>query len=203
MTPEDVETFASCVAAGGVAVFPTDTVYGLACEPTATDAVRRLHALKRRRQGKPAAVMFFDPELAQASLPDLGPRTRAALGALLPGPVTVLVANPARRFPLACGPEPMVLGIRVPRLGTGLELLGDLRLPVLQTSANQAGAPDARRLEDVVAEIRAGADMLLDGGELPGVASTVLDLRAYEGQGAWHIVRPGAVGTEAIEAALG
>lgn len=203
MTPEDVEAFARCLAVGGVAVFPADTVYGLACEPAATEAVRRLYALKGRRRAKPAAVMFFDPELALAALPELGPRTRSALAALLPGPVTVLVSNPARRFPLACGPEPTMLGIRVPQLGIDLEPLRGLRRPVLQTSANHAGAPDARRLADVATDIREGADMLLDGGELPGVASTVLDLGAFEGEGAWHIVRSGALAIEAIQAAVG
>ena len=97
----DAETFSRCIAVGGVAVFPADTVYGLACEPNAREAVARLYRLKGRRPERPAAVMFFALELARAALPELGPRTRAALGALLPGAVTLLLPNPARRFPLA------------------------------------------------------------------------------------------------------
>jgi L-threonylcarbamoyladenylate synthase len=177
----------------GVAVFPADTVYGLACEPDAPDAVERLYRLKGRPPRKPAAVMFFDRELALAALPELGARTRAALQALLPDALTVLLPNPAARFPLACGPDAGTLGLRVPRVDGGLAPLADVRWPVLQSSANRAGGPDPRRVEDVPDEIRSGVDLVLDGGELPGTPSTVVDLRGYEERGEWSIVREGAV----------
>jgi L-threonylcarbamoyladenylate synthase len=177
----------------GVAVFPADTVYGLACEPDAPDAVERLYRLKGRSRGKPAAVMFFDRGLALAALPELGKRTRAALLALLPDALTVLLPNPAARFPLACGSDPTTLGLRVPKLSGDLWPLADVRWPVLQSSANRAGGPDPRRVEDVPEELRRGVDLVLDGGELPGTPSTVIDLRDYEERGTWSVVRDGAV----------
>ena len=198
----DAESFARCMAVEGVAVFPADTVYGLACEPESEEGARRLYALKRRRPDQPAAVLFFQRALALAALPELGPRTRDALLALLPGPVTLLLANPAARFPLACGPETSVLGLRVPALAPAIAALGAVRRPVLQSSANLAGGSEARRLADLDAGIRAGADLLLDGGELPGVASTIVDLTGYEAAGAWTVVREGAVPAAAIAAAL-
>jgi L-threonylcarbamoyladenylate synthase len=182
--------FARCIAGGGVAVFPADTVYGLACDPGDAAAVDRLYALKGRPPAKPAAVMFFDLERA---LHGLGPRTAALLRALLPGGLTALLPNPEHRFPLACGPDPETLGLRVPDLPAFAGAP-----PVLQSSANLAGGPDARRLEDVPRAIRDGADLVIDGGELPGIASTVLDLRAFEAGGAWRIVRPGAIPEAAI-----
>src|SRR5215218_7156245 len=193
VTERDAETFERCMAVGGVAVFPADTVYGLACDPGSEDAVARLYALKRRVPDKPAAVMFFSVELALAALPELGRRTRVALDALLPGGVTLLLPNPARRFALACGPDRETLGLRVPLLPSSAAALGAVRWPVLQSSANRAGGPDARRLEDVPEPIRRGADMLLDGGELPGTPSTVVDLRRLDAEGTWQIVRHGAV----------
>jgi L-threonylcarbamoyladenylate synthase len=177
------------VAAGGVAVFPADTVYGLACSPSDPAAVERLYALKGRPPAKPAAVMFFAVEPAFAALPELGPRTVALLRRLLPGGVTVLLGNPRGRFPLACGPDPATLGLRVP----DAPLLAGVGIPVLQSSANVAGGPDARRLADVPAAIRGAADLVIDGGDLPGTASTVIDLRSYETSGAWTVVRAGAV----------
>jgi L-threonylcarbamoyladenylate synthase len=177
--------FADAIAAGGVVVFPADTVYGLACDPENAAAVDRLYALKGRPPEKPAAVMFFDPE---AALSHAGPRTRALLERLLPGAITALLPNPQRRFPLACGPDPATLGIRVPDLPS---LRG--APPVLQSSANLAGGADARRLEDVPEAIRDSADLVIDGGELPGTPSTVIDLRAYEDSGEYVIVRAGAV----------
>jgi L-threonylcarbamoyladenylate synthase len=186
--------FARVIAAGGVAVFPADTVYGLACDPESAAAVDRLYALKGRPPEKPAAVMFFDRD---AALDGLAPRTRALLERLLPGGLTALLLNPGHRFPLACGPDPDTLGLRVPDLP---ELAGSP--PVLQSSANVAGGADARRLEEVPQEIREGADLVLDGGELPGTPSTVLDLRAYEAAGAWAVVRHGAVPEAEIAACV-
>ena len=174
------------IASGGVVVFPADTVYGLACDPSNADAVARLYELKGRPPDKPAAVMFFARE--QALLPELPPRTRAVMERLLPGAVTLLV--PSDRYPLAGGAG--TLGVRVPDIPP----LG--RLPVLQSSANVTGGPDARRLEDVPEPIRLGADLVIDGGELPGTPSTVVDLRGDE----VRIVRAGAVPEAVVRLAV-
>jgi L-threonylcarbamoyladenylate synthase len=206
LTASDAETFSRCISVGGVAVFPTDTVYGLACEPDSKEAVERLYLLKRRRPDKPAAVMFFALDLALAALPELGPRTAGAVSALLPGAVTLLLPNPARRFALACGVGGNgidTLGLRVPAWPAALAVLGDVRWPVLQSSANLAGGPDARTLGEVPEAIRARADLVLDGGELPGTPSTVVDLRTFERDGRWSVVREGGVAAREIEAALG
>ena len=79
MTPEDVETFERCISVGGVAIFPADTVYGLATEPDSREGVDRLYRLKGRLPDKPSAVMFFQVESALAALPELGPRTRGVV----------------------------------------------------------------------------------------------------------------------------
>ena len=181
-----------------MAVFPADTVYGLACDPEDDAAVARLYALKGRPPTRPSAVMFFDTALALDALPDLGTCTRALLERLLPGGVTLLLPNPARRFPLACGPDPASLGLRVP----ATSVLAGVTVPVLQSSANLSGGPDARRLEDVPAPIREGADVLVDAGELPGTPSTVVDLRRFEGAGEWAIIRAGAVEPDAVASAV-
>ena len=202
MTERDVDTFGRCIGAGGVALFPTDTVYGLATEPHSEEGVRRLYRLKGRPPDRPAAVMFFDLELALAGLPELGPRTRAALERLLPGRLTLLVPNPARRFPLACGPQPERLGLRVPYLDGTLAPLAGVRWPVLQSSANRSGGRDACRIDDVDERIRQGVDQALDGGELSGRPSTVVDLSNYEDEGRFSVVREGAVPATQVAALL-
>jgi len=200
--PEDVETFERCISVGGVAIFPADTVYGLATEPDSREGVDRLYRLKGRAPDKPAAVMFFQLDAAVAALPELGERTRAALERLLPGAVTVVLPNPARRYPLACGPEPERIGLRVPRLEGELAPLSAMGWPVLQSSANRSGGPDARRVEDVDARVREGVDLVLDAGELPGTPSTVVDLSSYEETGEWSVIREGAVPREAMVRSL-
>jgi L-threonylcarbamoyladenylate synthase len=201
VTPEDVETFERCIAVGGVALFPADTVYGLAAEPDAAEGVRRLYALKGRRPDKPAAVMFFRLELALAALPELPGRTRAAVEQLLPGGLTLLLPNPARRFPLACADAPEVLGVRVPALTGALAPLAEVSWPVLQSSANLSGAPEARSLDEIDPSIKDGVDLVLDGGELPGTPSTVVDLTRFE-DGEFDVLRDGAVPSSRVEAVL-
>jgi L-threonylcarbamoyladenylate synthase len=229
----DVERLGECIAGGGVVLFPADTVYGLACDPCQPHAVRRLYELKGRPPARPAAVMFFALAPALEALPELGVRERAALERLLPGPLTVLLANPADRFPLACAPPGAgvpagsaagspgrsaagspgrsaagsgrpggTLGLRVPLLPQALAPLGAFERPLMQSSANLSGGPEARRLADVSPVLLRGVDLVLDGGELPGVASTVLDLRDYELDGTWRVVREGPIGRGELEVAL-
>jgi L-threonylcarbamoyladenylate synthase len=202
VTPEDVERFERCVAAGGVALFPADTVYGLATDPDSQDGVERLYALKGRLPDKPSAVMFFRVEDALDALPGLGPRTRQVVERLLPGPVTLVLPNSGNRFPLACGIEPDILGIRVPLLDNALAPLAAVRRPVLQSSANRAGDRDARAVDDVAPELREHVDLVLDAGELPGTPSTVLDFSAWEEGGTFELLREGAMPLEAVLASI-
>ena len=202
MSPEEVVAFERCMRSGGVALFPSDTVYGLAADPESEAGVGRLYALKGRPPERPSALMFFALDRALATLDDLGMRTRAALGRLLPGPFTIVLPNPEGRYPLACGPRPDRLGVRVPALSGELEPLGAVPHAVLQSSANRSGGPDVRRLADVDPHIRDGVDLVLDGGELPGTPSTVVDLAAYEDDGAFQVIREGAVSAAEVAALL-
>jgi L-threonylcarbamoyladenylate synthase len=199
---DDARRLRECLRGGGVAVFPADTVYGLACDPERASAVERLYRLKGRRADRPAAVMFFACANALAALPELAGGERAAIEELLPGPVTLLLPNPNHRFPLACAGDPGTLGLRVPLLADSLAALAAVELPLLQSSANLSGGAEARRLADVPRSLLERADLTLDGGELPGVASTVLDLRDYQRSGTWSVLREGALAVEAIERAL-
>nr|MDQ3935282.1 L-threonylcarbamoyladenylate synthase [Actinomycetota bacterium] len=183
LTPEDVERFERALRAGGVGLFPADTVYGLAADPLNAAAARRIYEIKGRDLGKPMALMFFDLDRALAELRGVGPRTRAALERLLPGAVTVIV-------PDATGER---IGARVPRLTGELAPLAAMGMPVLQSSANIAGARDPRALGEVDPDVRGAVDAELDGGELPGTPSTVVDLTQYESHGTHAILREGAV----------
>jgi len=177
-----------CISGGGVAVFPSDGLYGLACDPLDGGAIAKIHRLKGRDDGKPSAVMYFSPLAMRELVAGLGPRTKAAISALLPGPATLVVANPQRRYPLACRADRERLGIRL----IGGPLAGTM-CPVFQTSANLSGEPAPARFEDVPESIRDGADLAIDGGELPGLPSTVVDVVAIEEDDSWRILRDGAL----------
>jgi len=186
-----------CVLDGGVAVFPADGLYGLACDPLRAEAIARIHAIKGRDDGKPSAVMYFSPLAMRELLAGLGERSRAAVAALLPGPLTLVLANPEHRYPLACRADPDRLGIRLiagPLAGASC--------PIFQTSANRSGEPAPSRFADLDPDVLAGADLAIDGGDLTGLPSTVVDLTAIEDGGGWRVLREGAVPAAELEERL-
>ncbi len=186
-----------CIGGGGVAAFPADGLYGLACDPLDAAAIARIHRLKGRDEGKPAAVMYLSPLAMRELVEGLGPRTREAVGALLPGPVTLVVANPERRYPLACREDPERLGIRL----IAGPLAGAM-CPLFQTSANRSGEPPPSSFDEVPVEIVSGADLAIDGGDLGGLPSTVVDLSRLDASGEWTVLRQGALPQAELEAKL-
>jgi L-threonylcarbamoyladenylate synthase len=186
-----------CIGSGGVAVFPADGLYGLACDPLDPTAVIRIHQLKGRNDGKSSAVMYFSPLALRELVAGLGPRAAAAVSALLPGPVTLVLANPDGRYPLACREDASRLGIRL----IGGPLAGAM-CPIFQTSANRSGEPAPAKFADVPAEILAGVDLAIDGGELTGLPSTVIDIAAIDEDGSWTVLREGALSEGDLVSAL-
>jgi len=183
---EDVDALRDALLAGGVALVPTDTVYGLAAALDSPAGVDRLYALKGRPRDQPCQVIVLGPQLDEviASAPS---GVRRVLAELLPGPVTCIIPDPAGRFAAASGGRPGSVGVRAPVVDGPLV---DLGLPLVATSANDPGGRDPARVEDVPADIRAGLDAVLDAGTLPGTASAVLDLRDAE-TGRAMLIRPG------------
>jgi L-threonylcarbamoyladenylate synthase len=187
-----------CIGSGGVAVFPADGLYGLACDPLDAKAIARIHRLKGRDDGKPSAVMYLSPLAIRELLAGLGSGTREAVAALLPGPVTLVVANPERRYPLACREDPERLGVRL----IGGPLAG-ANCPLFQTSANLSGEPAPASFDQVPSEIVAGADLAIDGGTLTGLPSTVVELTGFDESGSWSVLREGALPVSELELRLG
>lgn len=186
-----------CVLGGGVAVFPADGLYGLACDPLRAEAIERIHAIKGRDDGKPSAVMYFSPLAMRELVAGLGPRVSATVAALLPGPVTLVVPNAEHRYPHACRANPERLGIRL------IEgPLSGASVAIFQTSANVSGEPAPAAFDEVPGEILDGVDLALDGGRLTGMPSTVVDVTALEESREWTILREGACPATVIERAL-
>jgi L-threonylcarbamoyladenylate synthase len=177
-----------CIAAGGVAVFPADGLYGLACDPLNSEAIERIHRIKGRDDGKPSAVLYFSPLAMRELVESMGERTRAAAGTLLPGPVTLVVDNPEHRYPLACREDPERLGVRL------IEgPLAGAMCPIFQTSANRSGEPASAIFADVPRQILTAVDVAIDGGALTGLPSTVIDASALDSGGEWSVLRQGGM----------
>lgn len=186
-----------CVGEGGAAIFPADTLYGLGCDPLDAEAVDRIHAIKGRDEGKPSAVMYFSPLAMRELVSALGERARHAVSELLPGPVTLVIANPEHRYPLASRDDAERLGVRLiagPLAGT--------MTPIFQTSANRSGRPAPHGFDQIDEQVLAGADLAIDGGELLGAPSTIVDLSELDSSGRWDLLREGALPRGAIERIL-
>ena len=183
-----VEEAVAAIRAGQVVVLPTDTVYGVCADPYHEAPARRLAQLKGRPESHPTALLAADFEVILDAVPELRGRAAVRARALLPGPYTLVLPNPARRFRWLCGANPEAIGVRVPTLPPDTRAVVDQVGAVAATSANRHGEPDPAKIEDIPEEIRSQA-VVVDAGELPGTPSTVLDLTGPEPT----VLREGAV----------
>ena len=185
----DVGAAVAAIRDGKLAIVPTDTVYGLAATPHLEASVRALYRAKGREGEQPTALVASSLEVLRELLPEF---PEAIARALLPGAYTLIVANPGERFPWLTGTRRNAIGVRVPAVaGVGRELLEGVGA-LAATSANLPGGPDPRTLADVPEQLHAAAAALVDGGELPGTPSTVIDVTGPEPR----VLREGAVSAD-------
>jgi L-threonylcarbamoyladenylate synthase len=188
----DVESAVAAIRAGRLAIVPTDTVYGLAASAYSEGPVHRLYRAKGREEIQPTALVASTVDMLLECMPELRGRAALIARALLPGPLTLVLPNPARRFRWLTGASPDTIGVRVPLLdGDADELLSLLGL-MAATSANLPGGTDPATIDEVPEEIRAAADAIVDVGPLPGTPSTVIDFARSEPV----VLREGAVSTD-------
>lgn len=191
-TEASVEAAVAAIRGGKPVVLPTDTVYGLCADPSRSESAEALYALKGRDAERPTALIAADLDLLLECVPELEGPPVVIAKALLPGPYTLIFPNPARRYPWLTGARPKTLGVRVPEFaGPGRAVLERVGA-IAATSANLPGGADPLTVEDVPTEIRDGCGAVVDGGKLPGVPSTVLDLTGSEPR----VVREGAASAE-------
>jgi L-threonylcarbamoyladenylate synthase len=176
----------AALRAGDPIILPTDTVYGLAASADGPEPTAGMYALKGRRPDQPTALVGADIAQLLAAVPELDER---ALRAFLPGPFTLVLPNPARRYPWLTGAAPAAIGVRVPELPLAAKDVVLQAGCIVATSANLPGGPDPRRIEDVPRELRDRVAAIVDAGELPGMPSTVIDLTGDEP----CVIREGAV----------
>ncbi|HEX3267899.1 MAG TPA: L-threonylcarbamoyladenylate synthase [Gaiellaceae bacterium] len=194
-----IEEAVAAIRDGRPVVLPTDTVYGLCADPYREAPARELYRMKGTPPEQPMALVARDIDFLFECVPELRGRSGVMLRALLPGPYTLILPNPGRRYQWITGSTPDRIGVRVPELPGGSAEVFEQVGAVVATSANIHGGRDPRTVDEVAVELRAGAAAVVDGGELPGTPSTVLDLTGREPQ----VLREGAVpAAEALERAL-
>lgn len=187
---------ADAIRAGKPVILPTDTVYGLCSSAFSAAPTEKLYRLKGRDPRQPSALLAADLEMLFECLPELRGRAGVIARVLLPGPYTLILPNPARRYRWVTGDNPHTIGVRVPELPDPSDrILSDVGC-VVATSANLPGGPEPRLVADVPEEILEQVAAVVDGGELPGTPSTIIDFNVAEPR----VLREGAASAaEAIE----
>jgi L-threonylcarbamoyladenylate synthase len=192
----------AALRAGLPVLLPTDTVYGLAASAARESDAAGLYRLKGRENRQPVALVAASIDRLFEALPELTPADRTSVETLLPGPFTLVLANPGGRYPWLTGARPETIGVRVPAVsGDPLRVLDAVGC-VAATSANDPGGPDPISLDDVPERIRSGCAAELDVGRLPGIASTVLDFTGHEPRVLREGAAPSAEALDRVRAAL-
>jgi L-threonylcarbamoyladenylate synthase len=202
-----MERAAEALRGGLLVAFPTETVYGLGAAPDRAEAVRRLHEVKSRPEGKPFQLLVADMEAARRAGGVFSAGAERIARKFWPGPLTIVVPKmpdlrpgvakeKSGRSPPA---EEKTIGLRVPDHAAALELIRLAGGALLATSANRAGAPEPRTAQEAADGIGDAAAIILDGGPVRiGKASTVA--RAHE-DGRIEVLREGAISGEELERA--
>jgi L-threonylcarbamoyladenylate synthase len=186
------------LARGKLVVFPTETLYGLGADARSDVAVELLVAVRGREPGKPILVLVRDVAMAETIAAEVPEGARRLAARFWPGPLTlVLRARPGLSAALTAGSG--TIGVRAPGHPTAAAIVDGLGGPVTAPSANPPGAAPPRRLDEARAYFGDGVDVYVDGGELPGGASTVASVEGDE----VRVLRAGAVSEAALRAALG
>ncbi len=175
MAPADVAKAIAAIRAGEAVLLPADGVYGLCASAYREGPVRRLYELKGRGEGQPSAMIAASVEMLIECVPELRGRSELIVRTLLPGPFTLVLPNPARRYGWLAGERSETIGVRVAMLPTEAQRVLDTVGAVAATSANEPGSPPPASLADVPPSIRSGCGAEIDAGTLPGLPSTVID----------------------------
>ena len=182
------EAALEAIRSGEPVILPTDTVYGLVTSAADAAPAERLYKLKGRDPLQPSALLSADLEQLFQCLPELTDRAIAIAGALLPGPYTLILPNPAHRYRWITGAAPDTIGVRVPELPDSADRILSHVACVVATSANLPGGPEPRRIADIPRELLEQVAAVVDGGELPGIPSTIIDFTGEEPR----VIREGA-----------
>lgn len=186
--PRTVKKAAEVLAAGGIVIYPTDTVYGLGCSVEDKNAIERVYMIKRQRSGKPYSFVCSD----LTHISEYAHVSNAAFKIMkhaIPGPYTfILPAARMKQLPKILVSKRKTVGIRVPKSPVTLALVREMGHPILSTSVTAENGEILNDPETIAQKFRNIVDLILDGGPLVSDPSTVIDLTGEEP----HIVRQGA-----------
>jgi len=169
---------AKVMFSGGTVVFPTDTVYGLGCDATNEQAVRKIFKIKKRKESQPLAIIVRDIDMAK-KVAFVDRRLEKALNLVWPGAVTIVLWK-KYKLPEILTAKEQTIGLRIPDYKLTQFLAENMGRPYVATSANISGQQATNKISEVLsyfAKSLIKPDLVLDAGDLKFCEpSTVLDL---------------------------
>ena len=196
--PQIIAEASAVIKKGGVVVFPTRCLYGLAADATNPDAVERIFEVKQRPQHNPIPVLIDSKNQLEKLVEKIPPYAEAIMAAFWPGRVTLVFAA-RNSLPVRLTAQTGKIGVRLAGHPVAAALAKQSECPISGTSANISGSPGCYRLPDLDAQIAGQVDLILNAGRLQGgVGSTVVDVTEEPPR----ILREGVVTTDEIRRAL-
>ncbi len=197
--PEIVRRAADVVEAGGLVVLPTDTVYGLVCDPRQADAVDRIYRVKARRRDLPLALLLHDMAQAGAYVEDIPEGAARAMQEFWPGALTVVLRDRSEAT-AAVRAKRNSVGLRLPAHMVPRLVAGSIGAALASTSANRSKRPPSVDAEQALEYLESLVDLVLDGGPATlGQESTVLSFAGRYPQ----VLRAGAISVQRLREVLG
>ena len=197
--PEIVRRAAGVIEAGGLVVLPTDTVYGLVCDPRLPHAVDRIYQVKGRRRDSPLALLLHDMSQANAYVEHLPEVAVRAMQHFWPGPLTVVLGDPSEAT-AAVRAKKASVGLRLPAHVVPRLVAGSLGVALASTSANRSNQPAAITAQQALDHLQGLVQMVLDGGAATlGQESTVLSFLGRQPE----VLRAGGISMRRLKEVLG
>ncbi len=191
-TKDNIVLASQTVKKGGLVVYPTDTVYGLGCDPFNMEAVTRVFKVKGERD-KPLPILASDVESVK-KIAFLSETARRVAAKFWPGPLTLVVPKkPILPDVVTCNLDSV--GVRIPQHNVALRLISLSNGLLVGTSANKTGEKPPCTAQEAAEKLRKKVDIFLDGGPaLLGAPSTVVDLTQEKPK----ILREGSISLEEL-----
>ena len=189
-----VQEAATAIRNGKIILYPTETTYGIGCDALNDRAILRVFAAKERPQTKPVLVLADTLRMVRTLVTEIPPPALALMKRFWPGPLTILLP-PRETVHSAITAGTGKIGVRIPGNRFCLRVIAACKTPLLSTSANISGEPEAHRFEVLKDQFSDIVDLLIDAGDLPpSPPSTVVDIS----EGRMSVVREGAITKAAL-----
>jgi L-threonylcarbamoyladenylate synthase len=174
-SPQLIDKVAEVIKGGGLIIYPTDTLYGLGANPRDPEAMKKLYTIKGRDKAKPIPFLIKDQDMLETLVEDIPPIGRQLMEHYWPGALT-LVFRARKGLPPPLTGEGGTIGLRISAHPIPQRIVEAVDAPLTATSANPTGKGNLIDIQSITEAFRDQVDLIIDGGEVPGIGSTVVDL---------------------------